>query len=157
GAQCCRTSGVIAGLDPAIHLLRQKMDARVKPGHDGGGWGSPALPFKVISAAQHPHSPHLHHQKNAQHDAPSGPHSRVRVDLLSPTTKVRGWSAERRVTTRAPREGARRALRSARSPSGAPLVASLASAALPGNRTDELSLRPDPGGPPAPPFIRSTS
>jgi hypothetical protein len=25
---------VIAGLDPAIHLLRDKMDARVKPGHD---------------------------------------------------------------------------------------------------------------------------
>jgi hypothetical protein len=25
---------VIAGLDPAIHLLRKKMDARVKPGHD---------------------------------------------------------------------------------------------------------------------------
>src|SRR4051812_20115417 len=30
-------------------------------------------------------------------------------------------------------------------------------AALPGNRTDELSLRPDPGAQPAPPFIRSTS
>src|SRR4051794_16983107 len=30
-------------------------------------------------------------------------------------------------------------------------------AALPGNRTDELSLRPDPGGQPAPPFIPSTS
>jgi hypothetical protein len=27
---------VIAGLDPAIHPLRKKMDARVKPGHDGG-------------------------------------------------------------------------------------------------------------------------
>src|SRR6185312_9470371 len=26
---------VIAGLDPAIHHLRKKMDARVKPGHDG--------------------------------------------------------------------------------------------------------------------------
>jgi hypothetical protein len=25
---------VIAGLDPAIHPLRKKMDARVKPGHD---------------------------------------------------------------------------------------------------------------------------
>jgi hypothetical protein len=25
---------VIAGLDPAIHPLREKMDARVKPGHD---------------------------------------------------------------------------------------------------------------------------
>jgi hypothetical protein len=25
---------VIAGLDPAIHLLRQMMDARVKPAHD---------------------------------------------------------------------------------------------------------------------------
>jgi hypothetical protein len=27
---------VIAGLDPAIHLFRKKMDARVKPAHDGG-------------------------------------------------------------------------------------------------------------------------
>jgi hypothetical protein len=27
-------SSVIAGLDPAIHLLRRKMDARVKPAHD---------------------------------------------------------------------------------------------------------------------------
>jgi hypothetical protein len=26
---------VIAGLDPAIHPFRKKMDARVKPGHDG--------------------------------------------------------------------------------------------------------------------------
>jgi hypothetical protein len=26
---------VIAGLDPAIHPLRKKMDARVMPGHDG--------------------------------------------------------------------------------------------------------------------------
>jgi hypothetical protein len=25
---------VIAGLDPAIHHLRKKMDARVKPAHD---------------------------------------------------------------------------------------------------------------------------
>jgi hypothetical protein len=25
---------VIAGLDPAIHPLRKKMDARVKPAHD---------------------------------------------------------------------------------------------------------------------------
>ena len=25
---------VIAGLDPAIHPFRKKMDARVKPGHD---------------------------------------------------------------------------------------------------------------------------
>jgi hypothetical protein len=29
---------VIAGLDPAIHPF-QKMDARVKPAHDGGGTG----------------------------------------------------------------------------------------------------------------------
>jgi hypothetical protein len=28
---------VIAGLDPAIHLFRKKMDARVKPAHDAGG------------------------------------------------------------------------------------------------------------------------
>jgi len=27
-------SVVIAGLDPAIHLLRETMDARVKPAHD---------------------------------------------------------------------------------------------------------------------------
>jgi hypothetical protein len=26
---------VIAGLDPAIHHLRKKMDARIKSGHDG--------------------------------------------------------------------------------------------------------------------------
>jgi len=26
---------VIAGLDPAIYLLRKMMDARVKPAHDG--------------------------------------------------------------------------------------------------------------------------
>jgi hypothetical protein len=25
---------VIAGLDPAIHPFRKKMDARVRPGHD---------------------------------------------------------------------------------------------------------------------------
>jgi len=28
--------GVIAGLDPAIQPFRKRMDARVKPGHDGG-------------------------------------------------------------------------------------------------------------------------
>jgi hypothetical protein len=28
---------VIAGLDPAIHPLRKKMDARVKPAHDAAG------------------------------------------------------------------------------------------------------------------------
>ena len=27
---------VIAGLDPAIHPFRKKMDARVKPAHDSG-------------------------------------------------------------------------------------------------------------------------
>ena len=32
-----RISVVIAGLDPAIHLFRKKMDARVKPAHDAGG------------------------------------------------------------------------------------------------------------------------
>jgi hypothetical protein len=31
---------VIAGLDPAIHPLRKKMDARVMPGHDGGVLGT---------------------------------------------------------------------------------------------------------------------
>src|SRR5690242_8673111 len=47
-------SAVIAGLDPAIHLLREAfllMDARVKPAHDEGskscrraavGWAAPA-------------------------------------------------------------------------------------------------------------------
>jgi len=35
---------VIAGLDPAIHQSsRRKMDARVKPAHDGGEYGA-ALP-----------------------------------------------------------------------------------------------------------------
>jgi hypothetical protein len=28
---------VIAGLDPAIHHFRKKMDARAKPARDGGG------------------------------------------------------------------------------------------------------------------------
>jgi hypothetical protein len=28
-------SNVIAGLDPAIHLLARMMDTRVKPAHDG--------------------------------------------------------------------------------------------------------------------------
>jgi hypothetical protein len=37
--ECQRTAGcshliVMAGLDPAIHLLSCAMDARVKPGHD---------------------------------------------------------------------------------------------------------------------------
>ena len=32
-------SDVIAGLDPAIQLIAKKMDARVKPGHDGVGCG----------------------------------------------------------------------------------------------------------------------
>src|SRR5262249_60874107 len=45
-------STVIAGLDPAIHLLRSKdvcsMDARVKPGHDG--MDGPMI-VGVISAA----------------------------------------------------------------------------------------------------------
>ena len=45
----------------------------------------------------------------------------------------------------------------ARAPPGAPLVAFLLSGRSSGRRTDELSLRPDPGGQPAPPFIRSTS
>jgi len=27
---------VIAGIDPAIHPLRKKMDARVEPAHDAG-------------------------------------------------------------------------------------------------------------------------
>jgi hypothetical protein len=33
---------VIAGLDPAIHLLAKKMDARVKPAHDEGSGPSPS-------------------------------------------------------------------------------------------------------------------
>jgi hypothetical protein len=28
------TLNVIAGLDPAIHLFRKKMDTRINPGHD---------------------------------------------------------------------------------------------------------------------------
>jgi hypothetical protein len=36
---------VIAGLDPAIHHLRMKMDARVKPGHDNS---TSALVFIAI-------------------------------------------------------------------------------------------------------------
>jgi hypothetical protein len=40
-------SSVIAGLDPAIHLLRKKllakkMDPRVKPAGDAGGWARAA-------------------------------------------------------------------------------------------------------------------
>jgi hypothetical protein len=40
-------SVVIAGLDPAIHLVRnnrhaKKMDPRVKPAGDGGGWRATA-------------------------------------------------------------------------------------------------------------------
>jgi hypothetical protein len=32
----------MAGLDPAIHPLRKKLDRRVKPGDDGGILGSRA-------------------------------------------------------------------------------------------------------------------
>jgi hypothetical protein len=32
-----RLPAVIAGLDPAIHHCFEKMDARVKPAHDGAG------------------------------------------------------------------------------------------------------------------------
>jgi hypothetical protein len=35
------TFGVVAGLDPAIHLLTKKMDPRVKPA--GDGWGDRRL------------------------------------------------------------------------------------------------------------------
>jgi hypothetical protein len=35
GSIGCRPARlVIAGLDPAIHLLRRMMDARIKSGHD---------------------------------------------------------------------------------------------------------------------------
>jgi hypothetical protein len=34
GRCCLAYPLVIAGLDPAIHLLRKRMDARVKPAHD---------------------------------------------------------------------------------------------------------------------------
>jgi hypothetical protein len=32
------TQPVVAGLDPAIHLLWRLMDARIKSGHDEVGW-----------------------------------------------------------------------------------------------------------------------
>jgi len=32
---------VIAGLDPAIHLFRNEMDARDKPGHDSESKATP--------------------------------------------------------------------------------------------------------------------
>ncbi len=41
---------VVAGLDPAIHFLASKMDARVKPAHDSGWCGN----------AARPRSPHHH-------------------------------------------------------------------------------------------------
>ena len=34
------STSVIAGLDPAIHPFRKKMDARVKPGHDKLKWAA---------------------------------------------------------------------------------------------------------------------
>uniref|UniRef100_Q07Q41 Uncharacterized protein n=1 Tax=Rhodopseudomonas palustris (strain BisA53) TaxID=316055 RepID=Q07Q41_RHOP5 len=45
--------GVIAGLDPAIHLettaaFACQMDARVKPAHDGGEWGGAVPHYSVI-------------------------------------------------------------------------------------------------------------
>ena len=47
--------GVIAGLDPAIHLettaaFACQMDARVKPAHDGVGWGG-ALRHRSLATA----------------------------------------------------------------------------------------------------------
>src|ERR1700716_3800686 len=55
---------VIAGLAPAIHPFRKKMDARVKPAHDGGEqrFNSSGLPCKIWlhedvnrkETAQHP-------------------------------------------------------------------------------------------------------
>ena len=66
--------------------------------------------------------------------------------IYLPHRKVRGWSAERRFVIRAPREGARRAVRSARSPPGAPLVASCSypGTVLPGPDRGAVP-RPDPG------------
>ena len=43
---------VIAGLDPAIHLFRKKMDARVKPAHDAERICSIRAEFAVVSIAQ---------------------------------------------------------------------------------------------------------
>ena len=34
--ECLPISGVTRGLDPRVHLLRKKMDCRVKAGNDGG-------------------------------------------------------------------------------------------------------------------------
>jgi len=53
---------VIAGLDPAIHLLRKKMDARVKPAHDAGEqrFNSSGIHCSVNLNALSPPSAHPH-------------------------------------------------------------------------------------------------
>jgi hypothetical protein len=46
---------VIAGIDPAIHPLRKKMDARVEPAHDAGEGRMIRCVSKTASrAARHP-------------------------------------------------------------------------------------------------------
>jgi hypothetical protein len=45
---------VIAGLDPAIHRLRKRMDARVKPAHDER---RDAWLFEIVSAQKNPPHP----------------------------------------------------------------------------------------------------
>src|ERR1700674_1900962 len=38
---------VTRGLDPRVHLLRKKMDCRVKPGNDVDGWSMPERDARV--------------------------------------------------------------------------------------------------------------
>jgi hypothetical protein len=50
--------GVIAGLDPAIHpepdaAFACAMDARVKPAHDGIGWGGALRHRSLVTATGH--------------------------------------------------------------------------------------------------------
>jgi len=58
-------------------VIGERSDAVLRtatPGHDSGGWATTELPFNIISAAQHPLSPHsLASQKKAQPSALSGP------------------------------------------------------------------------------------
>ena len=63
-------SMVIAGLDPAIHPFRKKMDARVKPAHDGGEVGDEVLPPRYAEACS------VHSSAVADLRAPSATSSR---------------------------------------------------------------------------------
>jgi len=64
GAVSVVSTVVMAGLDPAIHLLREAvvvkmMDARVEPPHDGGVWGA-ALPFTDVIPGRAQREPGIH-------------------------------------------------------------------------------------------------